>query len=75
MSFKRGRPLAHDTKVVDHDLGPIKVGPTCLSVPDCVNDAVSSKPVSEPGTVGRDAADAHKQTSICNCVVRVYMWF
>lgn len=57
--------------MVDHGLGPIKAGPTCLSVPVCVNDAVSSKPVSEPGSVGRDAADAHKQTSICNCVVRI----
>ena len=32
---------------------------------------MSSKPVSEPVSVGKDAADAHKQTSICNCVIRV----
>ena len=37
------------------NLRPLKSGSTCLYVPVCVHDAVSSKPAS----VGRDAADLH----------------
>ena len=66
MSFNRGQPPAWHTKVVDDNLRPLKSGSTCLYVPVCVHDAVSSKPAS----VGRDAADLHTQTT-CGCVVSV----
>ena len=51
---------------MDHGLGPLKAGPTCLCVPVCYHDATSSKPSSG----GRDVVDIHKQTK-CNCVVNV----
>ena len=51
---------------MDHGLGPLKAGPTCLCVPVCYHDAASSKPSSG----GRDVVDIHKQTK-CNCVVNV----
>ena len=59
---------AHEaqTKVVDHGLGPLKVGPTRLCVLVCNHDAASSKPSS----VGRDVVDIHQQTK-CDCVVNV----
>ena len=59
-SFNRGQPPARHTKVVDDNLRPLKSGSTCLYVPVCVHDAVSSKPAS----VG------HTQTT-CGCVVSV----
>ena len=43
---------------------PLKSGSTCLCVPVCAHDVVSSKPTS----VGRDTADVHTQI-ICGCVV------
>ena len=63
-SFNRGQPPARHTKVVDDNLRPLKSGSTCLCVPVCAHDVVSSKPTS----VGRDTADVHTQT-ICGCVV------
>ena len=45
-------------------LCPLKSGSTCLCVPVCAHDAVSSKPSS----VGRDTADLHTQTTY-GCVV------
>ena len=65
-SFIKGQLPAQQTKVVDHGLGPLKAGPTCLCVPVCYHDAASSKPSSG----GRDVVDIHKQTK-CNCVVNV----
>ena len=52
-SFSRGQPPAQRTKVVDDNLRPLKSGSTCLCVPVCAHDAMSSKPT----TLGRDAAD------------------
>ena len=54
-SFSRGQPPAWHTKVVDDNLRPLKSGSTCLCVPVCAHDAVSSKPT----TLGRDT---------CGCV-------
>ena len=51
---------------MDHGLGPLKAGPTCLCVLVCYHDAASSKPFSG----GRDVVDIHKQAK-CNCVVNV----
>ena len=53
--------------MVDDNLRPLKSGSTCLYVPVCFHDAVSSKPAS----VGRDAADLHTQTTcvVDDCVV------
>ena len=64
-AFIRGQSPARQTKVVDHGLGPVKAGQTCLCVPVCVNDASSSKPTS----VGRDVVDGHIQTNSVGCVV------
>ena len=63
-SFDRGQPPARHTKVVDDNPRPLKLGSTCLYVPVCAHDVVSSKPIS----VGRDTADVHTQTT-CGCVV------
>ena len=65
-SFIKGQLPAQQTKVVDHGLGHLKAGPTCLCVPVCYHDAASSKPSSG----GRDVVDIHKQTK-WNCVVNV----
>ena len=65
-SFSRGQPPARRTKVVDDNLRPLKSGSTCLCVPVCAHDAVSSKPT----TLGRDAADLNAHTT-CGCVVSV----
>ena len=65
-SFNKGKLPAQQTKVVNHGLGPLKAGPTCLCVPVCNHDAASSKPSS----VGRDVVNIHQQTK-CDCVVNV----
>ena len=52
-SFIKGQLPAQQTKVVDHGLGPLKAGPTCLCVPVCYHDAASSKPSSGGKGCGR----------------------
>ena len=44
--------------MVDSDLRPLKPGQSCLSVPVCANDTISSNPTTQ----GRDVVDAHAHT-------------
>ena len=64
-SFIKGQLPAQQTKVVDHGLGPLKAGPTCLCVPVCYHDATSSNPSSGEGMLLISISKP------CNCVVNV----